>query len=76
MKLKLFVVITVLFFLCPQLKAQNSFVDYQKSFSRVSDVFKRKEDTLKRQFAAKNLYGLQSRFISGLLSMTVNWKYG
>ena len=35
--------------------AQNSFVDYQKSFGRVSDVFKRKEDTLKRQFAAKKL---------------------
>ncbi len=35
--------------------AQNSFVDYQKSFGRVSDAFKRKEDTLKRQFAAKKL---------------------
>lgn len=35
--------------------AQNSFVDYQKSFSKVSDVFRRKEDTLKRQFAARNL---------------------
>lgn len=55
MKLKLFFVIAVLFFLSPNLEAQNSFVDYQKSFNRVSDVFKRKEDTLKRQFAAKNL---------------------
>jgi murein L,D-transpeptidase YafK len=35
--------------------AQNSFVDYQKSFSKVSDVFRRKEDTLKRQFAARKL---------------------
>jgi murein L,D-transpeptidase YafK len=35
--------------------AQNSFVDYQKSFGKVSDVFKRKEDTLKKQFAAKKL---------------------
>jgi murein L,D-transpeptidase YafK len=35
--------------------AQNSFLDYQKSFGRVSDVFKRKEDTLRSQFQAKNL---------------------
>ena len=37
------------------LHAQNAFVDYQKSFLKVSDVFKRKEDTLKKQFAAKKL---------------------
>jgi len=36
-------------------KSQNSFVDYQKSFQKVSDIFKRKEDTLKKQFAARNL---------------------
>jgi murein L,D-transpeptidase YafK len=30
-------------------------VDYQKSFNRVADVFRRKEDTLKKQFAARNL---------------------
>jgi len=30
-------------------------VDYQKSFQKVSDVFKRKEDTIKKQFAARNL---------------------
>ena len=35
--------------------AQNSFLDYQKSFGRVSDVFKRKEDTLRMQFQARNL---------------------
>jgi len=35
--------------------SQNSFVDYQKSFQKVSDIFKRKEDTLKKQFAARNL---------------------
>jgi murein L,D-transpeptidase YafK len=35
--------------------AQNSFVDYQKSFGKVSDVFRRKEDTLKKQFAAKQI---------------------
>jgi murein L,D-transpeptidase YafK len=35
--------------------AQNSFVDYQKSFGKVSDVFRRKEDTLRKQFAAKKI---------------------
>jgi murein L,D-transpeptidase YafK len=35
--------------------AQNSFLDYQKSFGRVSDVFRRKEDTLRAQFRAKGL---------------------
>jgi murein L,D-transpeptidase YafK len=34
---------------------QTSFVDYQKSSLKVSDVFKRKEDTLQKQFAAKKL---------------------
>ena len=35
--------------------AQNSFIDYQKSQGKVADVFRRKEDTLKKQFAAKQL---------------------
>ena len=35
--------------------AQNSFVDYQKSFGKVADVFSRREDTLKKQFAAQKL---------------------
>jgi murein L,D-transpeptidase YafK len=35
--------------------AQNSFVDYQKSFGKVADVFRRKEDTLKKQFTGKKL---------------------
>ena len=35
--------------------AQNSFLDYQKSFGRVSEVFKRNEDTLKAQFQSKGL---------------------
>ncbi len=35
--------------------AQNSFVDYQKSFAKVADVFRRKEDTLRKQFEAKGL---------------------
>jgi len=32
-----------------------SFIDYQKTFNRPSEALKRKEDTLKRQFEAKNL---------------------
>lgn len=32
-----------------------NFVEYQKSFPRSSDAWKRKEDTLMRQFQAKNL---------------------
>ena len=35
--------------------AQNSFVDLQKSFSRTAEVFGRREDSLKKEFAAKNL---------------------
>jgi murein L,D-transpeptidase YafK len=35
--------------------AQNSFVDYQKSFGKVSDVYRRTEDSLRKQFAAKKL---------------------
>lgn len=35
--------------------AQNSFVDYQKSFIRVSDAFRKKEDSLKKQFEEKDL---------------------
>jgi murein L,D-transpeptidase YafK len=37
------------------LQAQNSVLEYQKSYGRVSDVFKRKEDTLCRQFEARKL---------------------
>ncbi|MDX2045256.1 MAG: L,D-transpeptidase family protein [Chitinophagaceae bacterium] len=40
---------------CISSVAQTSFVDYQKSYNKVSDVFKRKEDTLRRQFEAKKL---------------------
>ncbi|MCE2849526.1 MAG: murein L,D-transpeptidase family protein [bacterium] len=36
-------------------RAQSSFVEYQKSFSRVSKAFANREDTLKKQFAAKKL---------------------
>lgn len=44
----------VIFFLCPAI-GQNSFVDYQKSFAKVADVFRRKEDTLRKQFESKGL---------------------
>jgi len=46
---------TALFAVLTDAFAQNSFVDYQKSYVRVADVFRRKEDTLKKQFAAKKL---------------------
>lgn len=36
-------------------QSQNSFVEYQKTFARVSKAFYNKEDTLKKQFAAKKL---------------------
>src|SRR5687768_7828443 len=32
-----------------------SFIDYQKTFPRPDESFKRKEDTLQKQFEAKNL---------------------
>lgn len=35
--------------------AQNSFVDYQKSFAKVADVFRRKEDSIRKQFEKKGL---------------------
>jgi len=34
---------------------QTSFIDYQKTFPRPDESFKRKEDTLQKQFEAKNL---------------------
>lgn len=38
-----------------KVNGQNSFVDYQRSFGRVNEAFRKKEDTLKREFAAKKL---------------------
>lgn len=35
--------------------AHSAFVDYQKTFPRPDESFKRKEDTLQKQFEAKNL---------------------
>ncbi len=55
MKRKLIIIVCVLCIALSEANAQNSFVDYQKSFNRVADVFRRKEDTLRKQFAAKDL---------------------
>lgn len=35
--------------------SSTAFIDYQRSFPRASESLKRKEDTLRKQFAAKNL---------------------
>jgi murein L,D-transpeptidase YafK len=35
--------------------SENSFINFQKSFVRANDALHRKEDTLKKQFAAQNL---------------------
>jgi murein L,D-transpeptidase YafK len=52
-----YIVFSVIFFLSlpSELLSQSSFIDYQKSQGKVADVFRRKEDTLKRQFATKQL---------------------
>ena len=39
----------------PVIHAQGSFVDYQKTLPRVSEVYRRVEDTLQREFEAKKL---------------------
>lgn len=41
--------------LCCSVKGQSSFVDYQKSFAKIADIFRRKEDSLRSQFEAKGL---------------------
>ncbi|MCO5240509.1 MAG: hypothetical protein M9904_10675 [Chitinophagaceae bacterium] len=48
-------VFIVIFLSCTVVNGQNSFVDYQKSFAKVADVFRRKEDTLRKQFEARGL---------------------
>lgn len=54
-KTKYLFTIIVLIGLSYSVKAQNSFVDYQKSFAKIADVFRRKEDTLRKQFESKKL---------------------
>ncbi len=41
--------------LLTQASAQSSFIDFQKSFSRVAFAMRTKEDTLRKQFAAANI---------------------
>ncbi len=42
--------------LCAQTASSNfNFIEYQKSFPRISDALKRKEDTLRKQFEEKGL---------------------
>ena len=49
----------ILFFSLNQGNAQSAqsatFIDYQKSFPKITDVMKRKQDTLMKQFAAQGL---------------------
>jgi murein L,D-transpeptidase YafK len=52
---KIFFAIFSLFFLSNYVQSQSSFVDYQKGFSRVSQAFSNREDSLKKQVAAKKL---------------------
>lgn len=41
--------------ICAQAQAQGNFVDYQKTSYRVTDVFRRIEDSVKKQFDEKKL---------------------
>jgi murein L,D-transpeptidase YafK len=52
---KILFAIFSLFFLSNYVQSQNSFVDYQKGFSRVSQAFSNREDSLKKQVAKKKL---------------------
>ena len=55
MKKQLLLAIITLFFVRGFAQSQNSFIDYQKGFSRVSQAFLNREDSLKKQVAAKKL---------------------
>lgn len=52
---KILFAIFTLFFLSHFVQSQSSFLDYQKGFSRVSKAFLNREDSLKKQVAAKKL---------------------
>ncbi len=52
---KLIVTIISLIFCIVLIKAQSSFIDYERNFPRVADALNRKTDTLKKQFAALGL---------------------
>ena len=59
--MKNLILLIVIFFLSktsftqPPKMSGPSFIDYQKSFTRAADVFKRKVDTLQKQFKEKGL---------------------
>lgn len=53
--LSIFIIHSSLFTTSFAQNPQNNFVAYQRSFKNVSDIFKLKEDTLKKQFEAKGL---------------------
>lgn len=46
---------TIAIALAFSVNGQYSFVEYQKSFAKVADVFRRKEDSLRKQFESKGL---------------------
>ena len=52
MRSKPYIAILPMLLLAAAMQGQTSILDYQKSFGKVSDAFKRKEDTLCRQFEA------------------------
>lgn len=54
-KTKYILTIITLMGIAYSVNGQNSFVDYQKSFAKIADVFRRKEDTLRKQFESKKL---------------------
>lgn len=54
-KTKYFFTIIAVIGLSYAVNAQSSFVDYQKSFAKIADIFRRKEDTLRKQFESKKL---------------------
>lgn len=57
-KMKLFKYILLTILVSSQaglLYAQGNFVDYQKTFARVADVFRRKEEGVKKEFREKGL---------------------
>ncbi len=53
--LKYFLLTVLVFSQAGAAYAQGSFVDYQKTFARVADVFRRKEEGVKKEFREKGL---------------------
>jgi murein L,D-transpeptidase YafK len=55
MKNLLVLALLIFFAFASNAQGYATFIDYQKAFTRPGDALKRKEDTLQKQFAAKNL---------------------